>query len=113
MPGNSKADRPPKNVSLALVQVIDVTPATGLLQYQTSDAIPLLPLVALLVFSEAGLFVGFVLPGETAVLVAGVVASKGHVNVVTLCAVVVASAIAGDSLGYEVGRRYGERLLLR
>jgi membrane protein DedA with SNARE-associated domain len=68
-------------------------------------------LVALLVFSEAGLFIGFVLPGETAVLVAGVVASRGHVNVVTLCVVVVLAAIAGDSLGYEVGRRYGERLL--
>jgi membrane protein DedA with SNARE-associated domain len=68
-------------------------------------------LVALLVFSEAGLFVGFILPGETAVLVAGVVASRGHVNVVTLCVIVVASAIAGDSLGYEVGSRYGEKLL--
>jgi membrane-associated protein len=68
-------------------------------------------LVALLVFSEAALFVGFILPGETAVLVAGVVASRGHVNVVTLCVIVVFSAIVGDSVGYEVGRRYGERLL--
>jgi membrane-associated protein len=68
-------------------------------------------LVALLVFSEAALFVGFILPGETAVLVAGVVASRGHVNVVTLCVIVVVSAIVGDTVGYEVGRRYGERLL--
>ncbi|MCU1363250.1 MAG: hypothetical protein JWM55_1078 [Acidimicrobiaceae bacterium] len=68
-------------------------------------------LVALLVFSEAGLFFGFILPGETAVLVGGVVASKGHVNIVTLCAVVVVAAVAGDSLGYEVGKHYGERLL--
>jgi membrane-associated protein len=68
-------------------------------------------LVALLVFSEAALFVGFILPGETAVLVAGVVASRGHVNVETLCVIVVVSAIVGDSVGYEVGRRYGERLL--
>jgi membrane-associated protein len=68
-------------------------------------------LVALLVFSEAALFVGFILPGETAVLVAGVVASRGHVNVVTLCVVVVVAAIVGDSIGYEVGARYGERLL--
>jgi membrane protein DedA with SNARE-associated domain len=67
-------------------------------------------LVALLVFAEAGLFLGFVLPGETAVIVAGVVASRGHVNVVTLCVIVVVAAIAGDSLGYEVGQRYGERL---
>ena len=68
-------------------------------------------IVALLVFSEAALFVGFILPGETAVLVAGVVASRGHVNVVTLCVVVVVAAIAGDSVGYEVGSRYGERLI--
>ncbi|MFY9783926.1 MAG: DedA family protein [Acidimicrobiales bacterium] len=68
-------------------------------------------LVVLLVFSETALFVGFILPGEIAVIVAGVVASKGHVNVVTLCVLVVVAAIAGDSVGYEVGRRYGERLL--
>lgn len=68
-------------------------------------------LVAVLVFGEAALFLGFVLPGETAVIVAGVVASKGHVNVVVLCAIVVASAIIGDSVGYEVGRKYGRRLL--
>jgi membrane-associated protein len=68
-------------------------------------------LVVLLVFSEAALFVGFILPGEIAVIVAGVVASRGHVNVVTLCVLVVVAAIAGDSVGYEVGRRYGERLL--
>jgi membrane protein DedA with SNARE-associated domain len=67
-------------------------------------------LVALLVFGEAALFIGFVLPGETSVIVAGVVASQGHVNVVVLCALVVVAAIVGDSVGYEVGRRYGERL---
>ncbi|MGA7836263.1 MAG: DedA family protein [Acidimicrobiales bacterium] len=68
-------------------------------------------IVALLVFSEAPLFLGFVLPGETAVIVAGVVASKGHVNVVVLCVIVVASGIVGDSLGYAVGRKYGDRLM--
>jgi membrane-associated protein len=68
-------------------------------------------LVALLVFGEAALFIGFVLPGETAVIVAGVVASRGHVNVVLLCILVVVAAIAGDSVGYAVGARYGNRLL--
>jgi membrane protein DedA with SNARE-associated domain len=68
-------------------------------------------LVAVLVFGEAALFIGFVLPGETAVLVAGVVASRGHVNVVTLCLVVVVAAIVGDSIGYVVGARYGARLM--
>ena len=68
-------------------------------------------LVTLLVFGEAALFIGFVLPGETAVLVAGVVASQGHVNVVVVAALVVAAAITGDSVGYLVGRRYGESLM--
>jgi membrane-associated protein len=68
-------------------------------------------LVAFLVFGEAALFIGFVLPGETAVIVAGVVASRGHVNVVTLCALVVVAAIVGDSVGYEVGRKYGAHLI--
>lgn len=67
-------------------------------------------LVAALVFGEAALFIGFVLPGETAVIVAGVVASKGQVNVGALCVLVVVSAILGDSVGYEVGRHFGPRL---
>ncbi|HVB71310.1 MAG TPA: DedA family protein [Acidimicrobiales bacterium] len=68
-------------------------------------------MVALLVFGEAALFIGFILPGETAVLVAGVVASQGRVNIGALCALVVVAAIVGDSVGYAVGHRYGERLL--
>ena len=68
-------------------------------------------LVALLVFGEAALFIGFVLPGETSVIVAGVVASKGHVNIAVLCVLVVVAAIVGDSVGYAVGHRYGENLL--
>ncbi len=68
-------------------------------------------LVGLLVFGEAALFIGFVLPGETAVIVAGVVASQGHINIDILCVLVVVAAIVGDSVGYAVGHRYGERLL--
>ena len=68
-------------------------------------------LVILLVFGEAALFIGFVLPGETAVIVAGVAASQGHVNVGLLCLLVVISAIAGDSVGYAVGKSYGASLL--
>jgi membrane-associated protein len=68
-------------------------------------------LVALLVFGEAALFIGFVLPGETSVIVAGVVASQGHVNIAWLCVLVVIAAVIGDSVGYAIGHRYGERLL--
>lgn len=68
-------------------------------------------LVALLVFGEAALFFGFFLPGETAVLVAGVVASQGHVNIGVVCVLVVTAAIIGDSVGYLIGHRYGEGLM--
>ncbi len=68
-------------------------------------------LVALLVFGEAAFFIGFVLPGETSVIVAGVVASQGRVNVVTVAILVVVAAIVGDSLGFEIGKRYGHRLI--
>ena len=68
-------------------------------------------LISLLVFSEAAIFVGFVLPGETAVVLGGVLASRGKLDLVTLCVLVVLAAITGDSVGYEVGRRYGDRVL--
>jgi membrane-associated protein len=68
-------------------------------------------LVTVLVFGEAALFIGFFLPGETAVLVAGVVASQDHVNVGAVAVLVVVAAIAGDSVGYAIGHRYGESLM--
>jgi len=68
-------------------------------------------LVAALVFGEAAVFAGFVLPGETAVVLGGVLAYRGEVSLSLLLTVVIAAAIIGDSVGYEVGRRYGDRLL--
>jgi len=67
--------------------------------------------VALLVFGEAALFIGFVLPGETSVIIAGVVASQGRVNIVALCVLVVVAAILGDTVGYFVGQHWGSRIL--
>lgn len=68
-------------------------------------------IVAALVFSEDALFFGFVLPGETAAVLGGVVAGQGRVSIYWLTAVVVLAAIAGDSVGYEIGRRFGPRIL--
>jgi membrane protein DedA with SNARE-associated domain len=67
--------------------------------------------VGLTVFAEDALFVGFLLPGETAAILGGVAASRGNVSVLLMCVVVVAAAIVGDSVGYEIGARYGVRLL--
>jgi membrane protein DedA with SNARE-associated domain len=59
------------------------------------------------VFAEDALFVGFVIPGETAAVLGGFLASRGHVSVVTLGVVVVLAAILGDTVGYEIGRHIG------
>jgi membrane-associated protein len=64
-----------------------------------------------LVFAEDALFVGFVIPGETAAILGGVVASRGNASLTAMCLVVVLAAIVGDSVGYEIGARYGRRLL--
>lgn len=68
-------------------------------------------LVGLLVFAEDAIFVGFVLPGETAAVLGGVAASLGHVDLLAILVVVVGAAIVGDSVGYEVGARLGPRVL--
>ena len=68
-------------------------------------------LIALLVFGEAAIFIGFVLPGETAVVLGGVLASRQQIDFVTLCVLVVLAAVIGDSVGYEVGKHYGDRVL--
>lgn len=67
--------------------------------------------VGLLVFAEDAIFVGFVVPGETAAVLGGVSASQGHVHLTWIFLLVVGAAIAGDSVGYEVGKHVGPRLL--
>ena len=67
--------------------------------------------VGLLAFAEAAVFIGFIFPGETAVIIGGVAATQGHVNVVALCILVPVAAILGDSVGYVVGEKHGHHLL--
>ena len=82
-----------------------------------ADRILLLPgwLVLALVFLfpalEASAFVGFVFPGEVAVILGGVVASRGTVPLWAVIVAAVSGAVVGDSAGYLIGRRWGERLL--
>lgn len=76
-----------------------------------SSGVMVYAIVAALVFCEDALFFGFVLPGETAAVLGGVIAGQGRVSILWMCATVVLAAIAGDSVGYEVGRRFGPRIL--
>lgn len=68
-------------------------------------------IVGLLVFAEDAIFVGFVIPGETAAVLGGVAASQDHLSLWGMIVLVVAAAIIGDSVGYEVGKHFGPRLL--
>jgi undecaprenyl-diphosphatase len=61
-------------------------------------------------FLEASIFLGFVFPGETALVLGGVLASQGRVSVVGLIVVAIVGAITGDAVGYAVGRRFGPGL---
>jgi membrane protein DedA with SNARE-associated domain len=68
------------------------------------------PLLALLVMAESG---GIPVPGETALIVGGVLASQGTMQIEIVIAVAAAAAIVGDNLGYYIGRRGGRWLLQR
>ena len=72
-------------------------------------------LVLSLVFAlpalEASAFLGFVFPGEIAVLLGGVVASQHRVSLWAVIVAAVLGAIIGDSMGYLIGRRWGRSLL--
>lgn len=68
-------------------------------------------LIAALVFGETAVFLGFVIPGETAAVLGGVLASRGRVSLPLLIVVVVAAAVTGPLVGYEIGRHLGSRLI--
>jgi len=54
---------------------------------------------------------GLWLPGETALIAAGVYASKGHLSIEAVIVVAAVAAIIGDNIGYWLGREGGRRLL--
>lgn len=70
-----------------------------------------LAVVFLLPALEASAFVGFVFPGELAVLLGGVLAYEHRVALPAVLAAAILGAAIGDSVGYEVGKRWGRRLL--
>ncbi|MEP6650685.1 MAG: DedA family protein [Lapillicoccus sp.] len=69
-------------------------------------------IVFTLVFAEDAIFIGFVIPGETAAVLAGVTSSLETTSFALSILVVVVAAILGDSVGYEVGKHiFGPKVL--
>jgi len=60
---------------------------------------------------ESSAFLGFVFPGEVAVLLGGVLAFQHKVTLPGALSAAIAGAVIGDSVGFQVGRRWGRTLL--
>ena len=68
--------------------------------------------VALVVFAESGLLIGFFLPGDSLLFTTGFLISAGFLNINIHLAVLIVfiAAVLGDSVGYTFGRKLGPRL---
>lgn len=69
--------------------------------------------VALIIFAESGLLIGFFLPGDTLLLTAGLFAGQGKLPLGWLVVSVVLAAIIGYQVGYYLGERIGPKLFMR
>lgn len=58
-------------------------------------------------FAESGLLAGFFLPGDSLLITAGLLSAQGSLSLGLVVAAAVLGAIAGDSVGYFIGRRAG------
>ena len=67
-------------------------------------------LIAIIIFLESGMMVGFFLPGDTLLFSAGILAAAGHLPIIPTIAIIALAAIAGDNTGYHIGRKLGPRL---
>jgi membrane-associated protein len=101
----------------AVIQFLTNLHSSGYLQQMIHEHG--IPLLAFIVFAETGLLVGFFLPGDTMLFVAGVAAATsdplGHtyLNIWALTISLVAAAILGDQLGYFLGLQTGHTIFTR
>jgi len=72
-----------------------------------------LVVVGLIVFSETGLLVGFVLPGDTLLVITGLLAFSGAMPIWLACIVISVAAFLGGEVGYLIGHRVGPRIFER
>ena len=70
-------------------------------------------LLTAIVFSETGLLVGFVLPGDSLLFTIGVVAGAGQLNILVIIVLLICACMIGDWCGYLLGRRAGPAIFKR
>ena len=66
--------------------------------------------LAIIVFTETGLMIGFFLPGDSLLVTAGLFAAKGDLDIVFLNILLMTCAILGDATGYYIGKKLGPAL---
>ena len=66
-----------------------------------------------IVFAETGLAVGFFLPGDSLLVVAGLFAATGKLNLAVLLSSLFVAAVVGDAVGYYTGAKMGPKLFRR
>src|SRR5687767_14192781 len=66
-----------------------------------------------IIFAETGLAVGFFLPGDSLLVVSGLFAAAGKLNVLLVMLAFFLGSVIGDSTGYWSGRVMGEKLFTR
>jgi membrane-associated protein len=67
-------------------------------------------ILALIIFAESGMMVGFFFPGDTLLFSAGILAAAGTINLYETLIVIAVAAILGDNIGYHIGKRLGPKL---
>src|SRR4051795_11338620 len=66
------------------------------------------PVIALIIFIESALFP--FLPGDSLLVVAGIYAAKGDLNLALLSAILIPAAVLGNGVAYYLGKSIGPRL---
>jgi membrane-associated protein len=79
-----------------------------------------IPVMTLIVFAETGLLIGFFLPGDSLLFIAGFLASPAsaekldiHISITWLIVVLSLAAVVGDTVGYWIGAKAGPPIFNR
>ncbi len=74
-----------------------------------------LAVICFIVFAETGLLVGFLLPGDTLLVIAGILTFGGviQIDIWWVCLAIAAAAFLGGEVGYLIGHRFGPRIFER
>ena len=75
-----------------------------------ASAISALVIIGLVIFAEAGLLIGVLLPGDTLLIPAGLLAAQGKLSLTGVLLVAWIGSVLGSETGYYMGKKMGKRL---